>query len=250
MPIHSRLAVCTVFMTLGPCAFAQMPPPPSFGPPPSRAQAGPAAPVISGRIQRWLINPNGDVDGLLLADGTQVSFPPHLSATVQQLLKPGNTVQVIGWRAANAPVVRAATLTADSGRSVSDQPPAPDAPPPPPREPGALTGALTAMSAGGQVAREIYTDRGDINGVVLDDGSIVRFPPQVGAQLAMLVQPGVRLYAKGWGSSSASGNALEATAIGSTADDLHELFTSPTGEQPGLPRGPRGERLAPAPTAP
>lgn len=245
MPVHARLAACIVFMTLGPCAFAQMPPPPPIGLPPLRAQASPAAPVVSGSIQRWLINPNGDADGLLLADGTQVSFPPHLSAVVQQLLKPGDTVQVTGWRAAHAPVVRAATLTAVSGRSVSDQPPATDAPPPP-REPG----ALTAMSADGQVAREIYTDRGDINGVLLDDGSIVRFPPQVGAQLAMRVQPGSRLYARGWGSSSASGTALEATAIGSTADDLHELFSGPSGEQPGLPRGPRGERLAPTPAAP
>ena len=249
MSVHSRLAACIVFTTLGPCAFAQLTPPPALGSPP-HAQAGPASPVVSGRIQRWLINPNGEVDGLLLADGTQVSFPPHLSAAVQQLLKPGDTVQVSGRRAANAPVVRAATLTADSGRSVSDQPPAPDAPSPPPREPGALTGALTAMSADGQIAREIYTDRGDVNGVVLDDGTIVRFPPQAGAQLAMIVQPGGKLYAKGWGSSSASGNALEATAIGSTSDDLHELFARPNGEQAGLPRGPREERLAPAPTAP
>ena len=238
-PFHPRAAAFAALVLYGASALAQTPPPPPSGAP---------APVVTGRIQQWLINPNGDVDGLLLADGTQVAFPPHLSATVQQTMKPGDTVQVAGWRAPNVSVVRAATLTATtSGRSVSDQPPGFGAMPPRPREPG----ALTAMSASGRVARQLYTDRGDANGVVLDNGTIVRFPPHVGAQLAPTLQAGSTLHAKGWGSRGAQGSALEATAIGTTADGMRELFAGPGSEPPPprAPRGPRAERPLPPPPA-
>ena len=250
---HPRAAAFSALALLGASAFAQMPPPPPVGmPPPLRAEAATAAPVATGRIQQWLINPSGEVDGLLLADGTQVAFPPHLSATVQQTMKPGDTVQVAGWRAPNVPVVRAATLTATaSGRSVSDQPPGFGAMLPQPREPG----ALTSMSASGRIARQLYTDRGDANGVVLDNGTIVRFPPHVGAQLAPTLQAGSTLHAKGWGSRSAQGSALEATAIGSTADGMRELFAGPGSEPPPPPRdlrgprGPRADRPLPPPAS-
>ena len=244
---HPRATAFAALVLLGTSAFAQVPPPPPGAPPLPRAEAGAAAaaPVVTGRIQQWLSNPNGEVDGLLLADGTQVAFPPHLSAAVLQMLKPGDMVQVAGWRAANAPVVRAATLTATaSGRSVSDQPPGFGPVPPPPREPG----VLTAMSASGRVARLLYTDRGDANGVVLDNGTVVRFPPHVGAQWASTLQAGSTLHAKGWGSRGPQGGALEATALGNSADGMRELFAGPGSEPPRPlhgprgPRGPRGER--------
>ncbi|WP_076998194.1 hypothetical protein [Variovorax sp. KK3] len=248
MPLNYRPAAFAALVLVGASAFAQMPPPPPpLAPPGGPAPAEPVAagepsaatPVITGRIQRWLLNPNGEVDGLLLADGTQVAFPPHLSASVLQVLKPGDSVQVNGWRAANVPVVRAETLTATaSNRSVIDQPPAIGTRPPPPRDPR----ALTAMSASGRVERVLYTDRGDANGVVLDSGTIVRFPPHVGMQLASTLQPGSTLHAKGWGSRGAQGSALEATALGATADGMRELFAGP-GVEPPPPRRPHGPRM-------
>lgn len=242
-PVHSAALAAIALGAAS--AFAQQPPPaPPIAPPPPPAEATPAAPLLTGRIQQWLVNPNGEVDGLLLADGTQVAFPPHLSAEVLRTLKPGETVQVAGWRAPHVPVVRAASLTASAtGRSVADAGPGPGGMPPP-REPS----ALVAMSASGRVARLLYTDRGDPNGVVLDDGAIVRFPPHVGASLTPMLQPGSTLFAKGWGSRTAQGNALEATALGGAANEMRELFAGPGAEPlapprglrgPGMPRGPR-----------
>lgn len=251
----SPIALCASLCFAG-AAFAQQPPapppgvlgnpagaaaplPPGVPPgrplqPPDAVQQG-AAPAVSGRLQRWLVNPDGRVDGFLLADGTQVNLPPHLSATVLQAVKPGDTVQVQGWRAPNAPVLRAVRLTA-GGRTVEDTPPAVGSPPPvPPRSEPA---ALAAMSASGRVARLLYTPRGDANGVLLDSGAIVRFPPHVGAGLASSLQPGSTLFARGWGSRSPQGEALEATAMGSSAETARELFAGP-GVEPPLP-GPRG----------
>ena len=119
--------IAAACLLAGSTAFAQVPPPPPGGPvppPPLGATAPEAGTVASGRVQQWLINPSGEADGLLLNDGTQVAFPPHLSAAVMQMLKPGDTVHVSGWRAPNVPVVRMQSLVAN-GRSLVDQPPAP-----------------------------------------------------------------------------------------------------------------------------
>ncbi|MDQ0073508.1 hypothetical protein J2W34_005316 [Variovorax boronicumulans] len=241
--------IAAACLLAGGVAFAQMPPPSPGGPvPPAPIAATPEAGIatVSGRAQQWLINPNGEADGLLLSDGTQVAFPPHLSAAVMQMLKPGETVQVSGWRAPNVPVVRAQTLVAN-GRSVTDQPPTPGMAPPPPRE----SGALSAMTAGGRIARLLYTDRGDVHGVMLEDKTIVRFPPHIGAAYGAQLQPGAPLHARGWGTRGAQGAALEATSLGQSADTVREVFSGP-GLEPappvGGPRGPRGR--GPVPPAP
>lgn len=101
--------------------FAQMTPPPSgagsaspvagqLAPtPPVATQAAGSSSTVSGKVERWLVNPNGDTDGFLLSDGTQVSFPPHLSTTLLQLVKAGDAVEVTGLRSPNVPVLRATT---------------------------------------------------------------------------------------------------------------------------------------------
>ena len=247
MSFQPRLAALAALLLIGTAAMAQQPPPPPSvqAPMPVGPAARPLPPgadaeaagsiTLNGRVQQWLLNPNGEIDGLLLADGTQVAFPPHLSASVQQAMKPGDAVQVTGWRTPGAPVLRAASLNAN-GRSVVDQPPAFGSAPPAPREPG----ALTAMSASGRVARPLYTGRGDVNGVLLDNGSSVRFPAHVGAELVAALQPGSTLHAKGWGSRGPQGSAIEATAIGPTADGMRELFAGPGMAPPPGPRGARG----------
>lgn len=227
----SPAALAAACLLTGTSAFAQRPPPAPRPPGPAIEAAAPAS-VITGRIERWLVNPNGDVDGLLLADGTQVSFPPHLSQDLLQTAKPGDTVRVSGWRAPDVPVVRASMLTSTAtGRQVIDQPPLAGGPPPRPPE----AGALGAMSASGRIARVLYTDRGDANGVLLDSGTIVRFPPHLGAALAPTLQPGKMLHARGWGSRSAQGSAIEATGLGDSAETVRDLFAEPGGPPPPAP---------------
>ena len=241
----SPAGLAAALLLIGASASAQLPPPlpvpapigaPAARPTPPVAETEAASSTLSGRLRQWLPNSNGEVDGLLLVDGTQVAFPPHLSAMLLQMMKPGDAVQITGWRTPGAPVVRAVSLSAN-GHSLVDQPPKAGAAPPAPREPG----ALTAMSSSGRVSRLLYTGHGDVNGVLLDNGSIVRFPPHVGAEITATLQPDSPVHAKGWGSRGPLGSVLEATAIGSTADGMRELFAGPGVEPPRSPRG-RGER--------
>src|ERR1700678_4351826 len=125
-------------------ALAQVTPPPPPGVAPSPPGAV-AAPVVTGRIKTLLMNPNGDIDGLLLDNATQVNFPPHLSEALMQIARVGDTVSVQGPRGYGAGAMHATVITNTStGKTMIDQPPAPDrAPPPPP--------ALTALTANGHV---------------------------------------------------------------------------------------------------
>ena len=46
-------------------------------------------PEISGTFERFLLNLHGDADGMILADGTEVHFPPHMSAELCAAIRPG-----------------------------------------------------------------------------------------------------------------------------------------------------------------
>jgi hypothetical protein len=70
------------------------------------------------------------------------------------------------------------------------------------------------MGVSGTVTRVLTGPRGEANGVLLDDGTVVRFPPHVGEAFADLVRPGARLAAQGYGSSGPAGTAIEAVALG------------------------------------
>jgi hypothetical protein len=87
-----------------------------------------------------------------------------------------------------------------------DQPPSPDrAPPPPP--------ALAALTVSGHVIQLLHAGMGEVNGALLDDGTIVRFPPPFGVQLQNVLQHNVQLTATGYGTQNGYGRALEATTL-------------------------------------
>lgn len=50
---------------------------------------------INGTVQAYLLNRVGQVDGLLLSDGKQLHLPPHLSAALQEAVKPGDTIEAL-----------------------------------------------------------------------------------------------------------------------------------------------------------
>jgi hypothetical protein len=48
--------------------------------------------------KRFVINPFGEVDGLILEDGTLAKYPPHMGAELTSAIKPSDTVSVRGFR--------------------------------------------------------------------------------------------------------------------------------------------------------
>jgi len=190
-------------------AVAQPLPPQAPPPPPVANQSGTG---IQGTVARLLPTPHGEVDGLLLEDGRIVRFPPHLSAALLGVVGQGDAVVVDGMQAGFGNDIRAWRITNRStGRFVTD------APPPPP---GPRAWSERDMRVSGVVRRALTGGRGETNGVILDDGTVVRFPPHVGEAFATLVVPGARLVAQGYGLSGPAGTAIEAVALGSSERDL------------------------------
>ncbi|MNX05518.1 hypothetical protein D3C86_351380 [compost metagenome] len=193
----SVLAIATCLAT----SAAYGVPPPGVMPPPAPPVADPAAPsVAEGKVQRLLMNPYGEVDGLRLADGTLVRFPPHLSESLVAAVKPGDTVRVIGRGQAPRGVRADAIVNTSTGQTVYDQPPVPGAGRP-------LPPHLRAQALH--------------NGVILADGSIVRFPPD---SLRVSVQPGAPFAAEGLGTRNTLGTSLEAMSLGTSLSALQPLY--------------------------
>src|ERR1700710_1143748 len=53
-------------------------------------------PEFHGKVVQYDVTPRGDVDGLILADGTEVHFPPHLGTRVVATVRPGDDVTIRG----------------------------------------------------------------------------------------------------------------------------------------------------------
>ncbi len=207
---------------------AQMPPPPGADappPPPPRAGVVPPPPplaavpgndiapdaLVSGTLSRLTINPEGAVDGFVLTDGTLVGVPPHLGTQLIALVRPGERVTVAGERRFGDDIQARVVRNDRTGASLSDQPPAPVAPVPP-----ALRGVnLARLGVSGVVRRVTRAPRGEPDGVMLDNGAIVKLTVPAAQQFGGLLVPGARVAAVGYGTRNAYGEALQATAFGS-----------------------------------
>lgn len=175
--------------------------------------------TVEGQVQRMLINPYGEVDGLRLSDGTIARFPPHMADALTATVKVGDAVRIIGRAETRGTVKADAIIHADSGRTVYDQPP-------PVGQGRVLPPHLRAQrlqpqQVEGHVDTVLTGPRGEANGVILSDGSIVRFPPE---SLRLSVQTGAPFAASGLGTRNAFGTALEAVSMGTTLSTLQPLY--------------------------
>ena len=200
-------------------------------------------PALHGRVGQYDLTPRGDVDGLILQDGTEVHFPPDLGPQVVALLKPGAAVTIRGLKARNLPLVQALSLTDDaSGHTVADDasraPPGRRPPPPP------LSQQAGASIVQGVIRMQLHGPRGDFNGVLLQDGTMVHLPPPEAARLADQLKPGQSIAARGEGVQDERGHVIAANAIGTEPQHLTELAAPPP------PPPPPGDAGAPPPPPP
>nr|WP_244158687.1 hypothetical protein [Caballeronia fortuita] len=213
----------TTLLAASAACVAQTPPRPAPPAPPAppagpAALAPPPAPVDTNAsttaqvtVTRFLTNPDGDVDGFLTGDGTLVRFPPHMSGQLTSAVRGGDTVQVSGWRDAAGNVTAQRIADTRSGQQVVDQPPMPGVQPMP-RDP--RNAGLSHLSAQGRVAHVTTAPRGEPDGVILADGTVIKLTPPVAQQFPTLVQTGATVSAQGYGTRNQYGTALQATEFG------------------------------------
>jgi hypothetical protein len=252
----------SAIVTINAGALAQNPPQPPAGQAlaPTVGQAPlhdpQQLPAQRGLVQQFTLTPRGDIDGLILSDGTEVKTSPHLSTEIAYSVKPGDTVTIHGLRAAALPLVRAVSITDEqTGRTVVDNgPPGPGrrrpgepSPAPWPGSPAAGPGAPIAglTEVQGRVRMSLHGPQGDVNGALLDDGTVLRLPSPEAYRFATLLQPGQALVAEGTGFATAIGKVFEVQQIGASREQL-SLVEAPPGPRPGRRPPPPGPGLGPS----
>ncbi|WP_293797929.1 hypothetical protein [uncultured Bosea sp.] len=188
-------------------------------------------PQTKGVVKQYTLGPRGEIDGLLLGDGTEVKLPPHLSTQTAFALRPGDAVTVRGLKARALPLIDAVSVTNDAtGAVVLDQGG--------PEERSAVTEVIT-----GKIVAVLHGKRGEVNGAVLDNGAQLRLPPHEAERFADLLKQDQTISLRGESTKSALGTVIEATALGATPDRLAQLDAR-------RPKPPRPDDRAPPPPPP
>lgn len=170
-------------------------------------------PSVTGSVQQYLLNPHGEVDGLLLSDGTVVRFPPHLGIALVSSVKAGDAVTVVGFLGPTTPqgvAIKALTITnSKTGHTLVDQPPVTRPLPPDLR---GLT--RTALTVSGTLSRFLANPHGEIDGLILSGGEQVKFPPHQGALIVMaLGRIDSPITVTGYGTKNAFGTVVEGQSM-------------------------------------
>src|SRR5579871_4898856 len=144
-------------------------------------------PEIRGTVKQYTLTPRGDVDGLILTDGTEINLPPHLTAQIVFSIKPGDAVAVRGLKARTLPLVDAVSVTNFvTGITVMDNGP-----------PGGPGDASAETTLSGKIASPLHGKRGEVNGALLENGAVLRLPPPAAERMQFLLQPGQNVAVRG-----------------------------------------------------
>lgn len=182
-------------------------------------------PEVSGTFERFLINPHGDADGMILGDGTEIHFPPHMSAELRAAIRPGEKpeVRIRGVRPRGSALIAAVAIeTMDGKRFVDNGPPkkhdgedkSGKHGPKPKREP---------MQAEGSIRCVLHGPKGEARGALLEDNTIIRIPAHEAEGIAHLLVPCRRFSVRGEGLTSELGTVIEAREVGAAANALQPL---------------------------
>jgi hypothetical protein len=168
---------------------------------------------IQGIVKAFKMTPVGDLEGMILTDGTEVHVPPHLSSQLAAVVRPGEAVRVLGWHSSVPNFIVATSLTGQRGQSVVDQGPPPYGTMPPPPPPGQPAPGAQQATVQGRVQQVLHGPAGDVNGALLDDGTTIKVPPPLGWQASSSLQPGQVVTVQGWALSNAYGRVVDAQTI-------------------------------------
>ena len=140
--------------------------------------------------------PKGEVDGFVLGDGTQVHVPPHQAAALAVFTaRPGDTVSVQGRRAEGGSVIEAGLIrNQTSGVALENRGPRHE-------RDGAGPGRVS-----GKVQFLLHGPRGEANGAILEDGTVLRPRPPRPSSLRRdgPSWPRARSSSRQWAGSSTS----------------------------------------------
>ena len=183
--------------------------------------------TAQGKVSLYLLNGQGEVDGLLLENGDQVCFTPNFGKVVAENVKAGDEVSVNGHAGTATNYGRtfqAQQITANGRTLVSmDKDRGPHGPGHGSDDQD-MTGADTKnaatppageeMKSTATISRFLVNPRGDVEGMILSDSTQVRFGPKLGAAIVAARQSeDTTTIVEGRGVRNERGVVIRPTAI-------------------------------------
>jgi hypothetical protein len=172
-------------------------------------------PSYSGRLERWISNPAGEVDRGLFREGTQFVFPPSEADALMGAIERGGSIAVWGIRARGAPVVTMlAWAKMDSEPASFVERPAWFAS----TRPGEQR-----LTLAGRVQAPLLTPQGESMGVILAEGGSIRLGVEQHKALADKLGVGDTVAAEGLGTRRGDLVAIDAQRLGKDQNSLEGL---------------------------
>jgi hypothetical protein len=119
---------------------------------------------VHGTVLRYLLNPRGEVDGLLLEDGTFIKFPPHLGRDLVQVAKPNDEVIIIGPLEGRKLLRGHVVVNPKAEIALREMKPIPP-------ERASFVGPLQPLRAEGTIRYAKHNPRGEIGGMAVGIGA-------------------------------------------------------------------------------
>jgi len=174
-------------------------------------------PHVTSSVERFLINPDGNADGMILLNGVEVYFAPYLSDEVLMAVHVGDRITVYGELPMAEPLIVAAVIEAEDGSRIEDfGAPAGRVE----RERSHHNRARSRLQIEALVRRALHGPTGELRGVLLDDGTTVTLPVHGGADLGQLLSPASWVTVRGAGMVTEMGMAIEADEIGGSEEGM------------------------------
>lgn len=162
--------------------------------------------TVMGTIQSFTTAPKGEVDGCVLNDGSAIHWPSNLGQNVTGIAAIGDRVRVVGWRDLISPrstkieAQQITNLQTNVSVNLTATPPLPAPPPGPvPARPRVSGDPLqpNPQAVRGVVKQMTVASNGDVNGCVLTDGTVIRWPQQLADRFTRILQKGNHIQATG-----------------------------------------------------
>jgi hypothetical protein len=173
-----------------------------------------------GTVLNYLLNPRGEVDGLLLEDGIFIKFPPHLGRELAQVAKPNDEVVAIGPLEGPKLLRGHVIVNPKTDTALRDIKPIPP-------ERANFVDPLRPLRAEGKIKYPKRNAHGEIDGAILEDGTILQFPPQPDEAFVEQLESDQPLCAVGFGTSNEYGTSIATAMLGSSKESLRPIWPAP-----------------------
>lgn len=160
----------------------------------------------SGNVERYLLNKQGLVDGLLLNNGKQVKFASHMSDQVVDKIKPGDLVEVVGkvgTATTYGQEINARLITNTNRKQVITKQPKPKGKNKPEFR------DVNSFKIDDTVQHWLVNGKGEIKGAILTSGTQVHFSKALAQSIPQVVKSNSKIKAEGVGKETPHGYVIE-----------------------------------------